>query len=189
MMRTEVGKGFLLNSAAMPTGERVTATAVRAVGQELEQVLGGAFSAIARDMMVPIVQRAMFLMLDAGDIDDRLAAEFTGDAKLSVDIVTGLQALSRENELTKLLQMGEMVRNLPEQAAANFKRDAYAEEAVMEQQKQQQAAAMQDQSGQQVGGAVANAAGAAAAQDIQQTGGQGIANAAEAMNVAPMAAQ
>ena len=203
MMRNEVGKGFLLNSAAMPTGDRVTATAIRAVGQELEQVLGGAFSAIARDMMVPIVKRAMFLMIDEGDIDERLAKEFTPDGVLSVDIVTGLQALSRENDLTKLLQMGEMVRNLPEQAAANFRWDSYAqsliqalgfdsrnwvksEEEVMQEQQAQQMQQAQAQMAQQVGGAVANAAGAAAQQDIQETGGQGIAAAAEAMNVKPM---
>ena len=203
MMRSEVGKGFLLNSAAMPTGDRVTATAIRAVGQELEQVLGGAFSAIARDMMVPIVKRAMFLMIDMGDIDERLAKEFTSEGVLSVDIVTGLQALSRENDLTKLLQMGEMVRNLPEQAAANFRWDAYAgsliqalgfdsrnwvksEEEVAEEQQQKQMQELAAQSAQQVGGAVANAAGAAAQQDIQATGGQGIAAAAEAMNVKPM---
>lgn len=182
-MRAEVGKGFLLNSAAIPTGDRVTATAVRAIGQELEQVLGGAFSAIARDMMVPLVERCLFLMIAEGEVDERLAQEFTPDGLLSVDIITGLQALSRDQDLTKLLQMGEMVRNLPEQAAANFRWDEYAkslitalgfdsrnwvksEEEVMEQQRQAEMQKIAATGAEQIGGAAAQAAGAAVANQV-----------------------
>jgi len=201
MMRAEVGKGFLLDSASMPTGDRVTATAIRAIGQELENVLGGAFSAIARDLMVPIVRRTLYLMISDGEIDERLSKEFTEDGLLSIDIITGLQALSRDNDLSKLLQMGEMVRNLPEQAAANFKWDAYAssliqalgfdprnwvksEEEVKEEQAELEQQQMMAQMAQQVSGAVAGGVGAAAQQDIQETGGEGIAQAAAEMGLA-----
>ena len=63
ILRREIGRAFLLDSSSIPSGDRVTATAVRMIGQELEHVLGGAFSAIARDLMKPVVSRAVFLML------------------------------------------------------------------------------------------------------------------------------
>ena len=95
------------------------------IGSELETVLGGAFSSIARDMMKPIVERAVFLMIDQQLIDPRLAQQFSDEGVLSVEIITGLQALSRDSDLTKLIQMGEMVRNLPPESLATFKWDAY----------------------------------------------------------------
>lgn len=191
-MRKEVGQGFLLQTAAMPTGDRVTATAVRAVGNELETVLGGTFSAIARDFMVPIIKRTVYLMLENNEIDERMAAQFDEeDGVLNIEILTGLQSLSRESDITKLLQMGEMVRNLPPEAASSFKWDEYAralitslgfdpqnwvrsrEEIKAEQQamaKQQQQMEMQKIFAQNAAGAM----GAAAQQDLVNTGGQNI---------------
>ena len=64
-------------------------------------------------------------MIDQNLIDSRLADQFAEDGVLSVEIVTGLQALSRDSDLTKLIQMGEMVRNLPPESLATFKWDAY----------------------------------------------------------------
>ena len=195
VLRRVIGQAFLLDSASMPQGERVTATAVRMIGQELENVLGGAFSAIARDLMRPIVERAIFLMLADGSVDDRLSTMFDEEGLLDVEIVTGLQALSRDSDLQKLMQMGEMVRNLPEQAAGMFKWDQYgralitslgfspdawikSEEQVQQEQMamQQQQMAMQQQQQAQMGMQEAVTQGAAemAMQDIQQTGGQGI---------------
>ena len=55
-MRREL-QSFLMQGAAIPQGDRVTATAVRVSGQELEQVLGGVFSSIARELLAPIVRR------------------------------------------------------------------------------------------------------------------------------------
>lgn len=126
-MRQEVGRAFLMSGAAIPQGDRVTATAVRMVGEELEQVLGGVFSSIARDLLQPIVRRTFYLMVDGDEVDPRLKQQFESDeGVLSVDIVTGLQALSRESDRERLMQMGEMVRNLPPEAVNNFRWDAYA---------------------------------------------------------------
>jgi len=203
ILRGEIGRAFLLDSASIPQGERVTATAVRMVGQELENVLGGAFSAIARDLMKPIVARTVFIMTSNGDVDDRIRELFmTDEGVLNVAIVTGLQALSRDSDLQKLMQMGEMVRNLPEPAVATFRWDAYgkalitslgfdsshwikSEEDVKQEQmeQQQQMAQMQSQQQQQAQGQqmVNNVAQAAAMQDLEQTGGQGIQQALQQM--------
>ena len=42
-MRREVGAAFLLGSAGIRQADRVTATEVRMLGMEIENVLGGAF--------------------------------------------------------------------------------------------------------------------------------------------------
>lgn len=193
-MRKEVGQGFLLQTASMPTGERVTATAIRAVGNELETVLGGTFSSIARDLMAPVVKRAVYLMQQAGEIDPAMEKQFDEEEGiLNIEIITGLQALSRESDLTKLLQLGEMVRNLPDGAAQSFKWDEYArsvilalgfdpnnwvksEEQVMEMQQQmQQAQAQQQQQAQMqqiLGSQVADVAGHAAKKSVDD--GEGL---------------
>ena len=199
-LRREVGNGFLLNSSAIPSGDRVTATAVRMIGQELEQVLGGAFSAISRNLLVPIVERTIFLMLDEGFVDDRLEQQFTEEGLLTVEIVTGLQSLSRDSDLQKLMQMGEMVRNLPEQAMAMFRWEvdgralitslgfdsnnwvkseeeiAEQKRAAQEEQQQQEAQSGMMQQAQQV-------AGQAAQQDLQENDGQGMAQIAQQMGL------
>jgi len=198
LMRREIGQAFLMSSSAIPSGDRVTATAVRMIGSELETVLGGAFSAIARDLMEPIVKRTVFLMIENEELDQRMYEQFfDSDGTLTVEVITGLQALSRDTDLQKLMQMGEMVRNLPEQAAASFKWEEYARalitslgfdarnwvrsaEDVQREQMQQQQMMMQQQAmqagGQAVAGTLGNLAMSAGQQDLAQNGGQGILN-------------
>jgi len=199
-MRQQLGQAFLMDSASMPKGERVTATAVRMIGQELEHVLGGAFSAIARSLMHPIISRSIFLMLASGEIDPRMSEEFTEDGDLTIEIVTGLQALSRDSDLQKLMQMGEMVRNLPPQASSTFRWDEYgralitalgfnaenwvkSEDIVRDEQMQQaeHATAMQTQAQNQamMSQMVGQGMQQAAMQDMEQTGGEGIAEVLE----------
>ena len=198
LMRREIGQAFLMSSSAIPSGDRVTATAVRLIGSELETVLGGAFSAIARDLMEPIVKRTVFLMIDGKELDNRMYEQFFDkDGTLSIEVITGLQALSRDTDLQKLMQMGEMVRNLPPEAYSAFKWDEYARalitslgfdarnwvksnEEIQAAQMQQQQMMMQQQAAQQANTATAGAAGNimanAANMDLQQNGGQGILN-------------
>ena len=185
-MRREVGNAFLLGSAGVRQADRVTATEVRMLGMEIENVLGGAFSAIARSLLEPIVRRTINLMIREEEIDERLAAEFMDNGQLTINIVTGLQALSRDSDLTKLMQMGEMVRNLPPEAIQHFRWDQYGialiaslgfdprnwvrneqETDQRQMDQQQQAAEMQAQ--QAVAMGAAQGAGAGAGQ-VAQTG-------------------
>jgi uncharacterized protein YcbK (DUF882 family) len=185
-MRREVGNAFLLGSAGIRSAERVTATEVRMLGMEIENVLGGAFSAIARSLLDPIVRRTISLMLRNGEMDERLAEEFTKNGKLSVSIVTGLQALSRDSDLTKLMQLGEMVRNLPPEAIQHFRWDQYGialisslgfdprswvrnEQETDQRQMDMQQKAMEMQAQQAIAMGAAQGAGAGAGQ-VAQTG-------------------
>lgn len=191
-LRKEVGQGFLLQTASMPTGDRVTATAVRAVGNELETILGGTFSAIARDFMVPLIRRTIYLMIENNEIDQRMAQQFDAqNGILNIEILTGLQSLSRESDITKLLQMGEMVRNLPPEAASSFKWEAYARalitsmgfdannwvrsaEEIQAQQQQLMKQKQQIEQQNMFAQGAANAMSGAAQEDLTATGGQNI---------------
>lgn len=180
-LRMIIAKAFLNDGGQIRDAERVTAAEVRMVGQQLESVLGGAFSSIARDMMAPLVRRAVFLMIENDELDPRLASEFTEDGQLAVDIVTGLQALSRDSDLQKLMQLGEMVRNLPEQAAAMFRWEEYGKSLVSalgfdprnwvkqeEEVQQQKVSQAQQEAGIQAGaGAAQQVMGGAAEQMMQ----------------------
>jgi hypothetical protein len=184
-MRREIGQAFLMTGQAIPSGDRVTATAVRMIGSELETVLGGAFSSIARTLMEPIINRCIVQMLDQELLDPALEEQFFAeDGTISLKIVTGLQALSRDSDLQKLMQMGEMVRNLPPDAVQTFKWDAYASQLITclgfdprqwvkspEEIQEQQAMMAKQQTAQQTAGAVgqslAGAAGQAASTALQ----------------------
>lgn len=208
MMRKEIGEAFLMNRGSIRNAERVTATEVRMIGQELEQVLGGAFSSIAKDLLIPLIKRTLYLMVEAGDIDERLAGDFFDDSgRLTLDIITGLQALSRDTELQKLMQMGEMVRNLPQEATQHFKFEEYGralisalgfdptnwvkapEELEAENQKkmqEQQQAQIVGSAGQGIAQGVGQAAGAATEQMAPQVMEQIMAGGGAPVQGGPM---
>jgi hypothetical protein len=121
-----------------------------------------------------------------------MAQQFDEDnGILNIEILTGLQSLSRESDITKLLQMGEMIRNLPPEAASSFKWESYARALItsmgfdannwvrsaeeIKQEKMEMAKAQQQMEMQKMfAGAAANAMGGAAQQDLINTGGENI---------------
>lgn len=108
-LRKEIATAFLMMGQSLPSGERVTATAIRAIASEIESETGGGFSSFTRQALPMIVKRALIVMFEDGTLDESLKQLFFDeDEDLIVQIVTGLQALSRETELNKLLQLGEI---------------------------------------------------------------------------------
>ena len=198
-MRNEVSKQFLINGGSIRDAERVTAAEVRMVGQELEQVLGGAFSAIARELISPIIRRAFFLMVESGEIDPKLADTLNEGGLLNAEVVTGLQAFSRDADLANLMQMGSMVQSLPQPAQERFNWEAYANTLVSslgfdprawvksdEQLASEKQAQQQQQMMQQAEQQVIESAGQAVNQDITQNGGAGVAAAMQGGMMPPM---
>lgn len=87
-----IGRGFLLGSAVTRQAERVTAEEIRMQAEELETSLGGAYSRIAVDLQTPL---AYYLLR-------KINFKMNGKAITPV-IVTGLDALSRNGDLTNLM--------------------------------------------------------------------------------------
>lgn len=128
MKEGTLGHTFLLNSAVQPQGERVTATQVKLIAQELEQALGGVFSDVSRDLQIPLVRRFMAQMLRDGLLipdNDEAAQEFLTaleepDGILSIKVKSGLEALNREVENEKMGEIMKVAVQLPEAAQQAF---------------------------------------------------------------------
>ena len=88
---------FLLNSAIQRDAERVTAEEIRYMAQELESTLGGLYSILSIEFQLPYVKVKMFQM----EREKRLPALPKG--VVTPTIITGLEALGRGNDRTKLL--------------------------------------------------------------------------------------
>lgn len=101
---------FLLNSAVQRSGERVTAEEIRYMANELESALGGIYSILSQEFQLPLVKRIMFQM----ERQKKLPA--LPEGTVEPVIVTGLEALGRGNDLTKLnmfFQAAVQIAQLP----------------------------------------------------------------------------
>lgn len=114
-----IGRGFLMGSAVVRDAERVTAEEVRMQAMELESAFGGVYSALAPSMQEPTA----LWMLDNADLA-------VAGSDLSVVIVTGLDALSRNGDLENLklgiATLGGLV-NVPDPLIARIKWQAISD--------------------------------------------------------------
>lgn len=109
-MRQELAAAFLMRSNATRDAERVTATEVRLVAQELEGALGGTYSTLSQEMMSRRVRRLIFQMQAQSQLP-----EWPKDTVEPV-ILTGLEALGREAQVQNVAAALQMVQAFPEQA-------------------------------------------------------------------------
>lgn len=91
-----LGHAFLLNTAVQRNGERVTATEIRAMLEELESSLGGTYSTLAGEFQMPLVKQVMARMTRQGRFP-RLPKDV-----VRPHIITGVQALGRGQDLMRL---------------------------------------------------------------------------------------
>lgn len=105
----QLGRTFLLQSSVQRTGDRVTATEIREVAQELDQTLGGIFSGLARDIQIPIVRRTLVLMGRDKLIPKEILKLVDGKGPLNLKVRTGLEALNREVTNSQLAQWAATV--------------------------------------------------------------------------------
>ena len=95
----ELSYAFLLNSAIQRSGERVTATEIRAMAQELEATQAGIWSTLAREMQLPIVKRIETILEKKGEI-----TQLPKDV-VEPTVIGGLAALGRDAETNKLREL------------------------------------------------------------------------------------
>lgn len=105
-LKQELSFAFLLNTAVQRAGERVTAEEIRYMANELESSLGGVYSTLSQEFQLPLVQRVMFQMERQGKLPTLPA----GVVKPA--ITTGIEAIGRGNDLTKLQQFMQAVEAL-----------------------------------------------------------------------------
>lgn len=114
-LKTDLAYSFLLNSAIQRNGERVTAEEIRTMVQELESSLGGVYSVLSQDLQLPLAQRLMAQMAS----QKRLP--ILPKKIVKPTIATGVEALGRGNDLSKLDQfIGEIGQQMGPQVLAQY---------------------------------------------------------------------
>jgi len=109
----QLGRVFLLNSSIQRQAERVTATEIRMMAEELDQSLGGVFSGIASSIQIPIVKRTVILMAKDKLLPPEIVRLIDRDGLLSLKVRTGLEALNREIEASLLAQWLQLAGSNP----------------------------------------------------------------------------
>lgn len=94
---------FLMNTAIQRQAERVTAEEIRFMAQELEQALGGFYSIMSVELQLPYVKIKMDTLQRKGKLPKM------PEGAVRPSIVTGIQALGRGNDRTKLVQFVQTV--------------------------------------------------------------------------------
>lgn len=109
-IKEDLSAAFLMNSSLTRNAERVTATEIRAMAQELETVLGGVYSLLSVELQLPLVHVVLGRLQQEGKMP-----EFP-DNTLKPQVLTGIAALGRSQELDKLRLFLEILMPLGEQA-------------------------------------------------------------------------
>lgn len=124
-VENKISEAFLMISPSTNAGrDRVTATENRLNAQQLEQGLSGFISQAANDIQIPLVFNRLEDMQKQNPDDEQLEAlrEVLEQNAIGVQIKTGLDALGRELDHARLLEVAELaVRMPPEgQITVNF---------------------------------------------------------------------
>jgi len=101
-LEKRIGRAFMVTSSIQRDAERVTAEEIRQLVSDLEDTLGGAFSILAQEFQLPYVKRRIAIMQKRGDLPQLPSDEITPS------IVTGLEAIGRNQELNKAVQWARL---------------------------------------------------------------------------------
>lgn len=116
---------FLMNSSLTRQAERVTATEIRAMAQELETVLGGVYALLATEFQLPLVEIELAQLQRTGRLPE------LPDGFMKPKILTGIAALGRTQELDKLRILLEYLQPFgPEVLSENMEIDEYIKRVV-----------------------------------------------------------
>lgn len=127
-LELRLSHAFMLQSGTVRNAERVTAEEIRAMAQELENVLGGVYTVMSAELQLPLIQRLLYALEREGEAPSL-------PESVQPTIVTGFEALGRNHAANKLRRfladlrenLGEafVTRNLNGQEVANRLADNY----------------------------------------------------------------
>lgn len=120
-IQQRLAQAFLLTSSVTRDAERVTAEEIRLMAGELEDALGGVYSILAQEFQLPFVKRLMFQLEMKGKLPS------LPPDSVRPSIVTGMEALGRGHDLTRLLTFARILKEAlsPEAIARNLKEEDF----------------------------------------------------------------
>ena len=98
---TRLEMAFGVRTSIQRSGERVTAEEIRYLAQELEDTLGGIYSILAEDLLLPLVRRIMDRLTRAHRLPD------LPPGLIKPRIVVGVAALGRGQDMQKLIEWAQ----------------------------------------------------------------------------------
>lgn len=114
-----LANAFLLNDSLQRQAERVTATEIRLMAQELEDALGGVYSVLSQELQYPLALRILTQLPSL-------------PKEVEPTIVTGFEALGRGHDLQKLGGLMEFLAPLgPEAVQTWLQMDDYIARACI----------------------------------------------------------
>jgi len=169
LYKDRLGKAFLDEADAQPRGERVTATQIARIAEEIQGRMGSVSSSIIDMQQVPLIERTEFMM----ERDDLIEAE----DEQAYDITThsGFAALSEYRKADDLLEFGTIAAQMGPEALGKVDLGVLADlfrryrgiyepglmksdEKLAEEQAQQTNAAIESAAGQKAVDVIGNAA-------------------------------
>lgn len=106
-LKQELAAAFLMNSGIQRDAERVTAYEIRKLAEELEGTLGGVYSMLASDMQLFRLKRLLLQMQDNAQLPD------FPDGVVEPTILTGIEALGREQDVQRVATALQFLNGLP----------------------------------------------------------------------------
>jgi hypothetical protein len=102
-LELRLSHAFMLQSGTVRQAERVTAEEIRAMAQELENVLGGVYTVLSAEFQLPLIRRILYVLVRQGEAPEL-------PKTVQPTIVTGFEAMGRNHSANKLrMWMGDMV--------------------------------------------------------------------------------
>jgi len=95
-IRERLSYAFLLAESTIRNAERVTAEEIRLTTAAVERQLGGIYSILSQEFQLPLIRRLMSVMTKANKLPK------VPDEYVQPLVTTGIDALGRGNDLTKL---------------------------------------------------------------------------------------
>lgn len=123
-IRKDLGAAMLLESETQPRGERVTATQIQRIAMELEGTFGGVYAPIADCQQVPLLERTIWQM-ERDNIIPKLPKN-----TVELRVLTGMEALSREIDAAKLMDVTQMVAALGPEAVQKLNLDVLVDTLI-----------------------------------------------------------
>ena len=173
----EVSQAFLMGAATVRDSERTTAFEVRRMTEELEGTLGGVYSQLNADMQQARLGRLVTQMKRNSQLPD------WPDGMVEPVILTGLEALGREQDITRVQTALQFLQGMPPETLTyvkfsellgkafyglNLPDAVRSEQEVQQIKKQEQQQQTMQQGAQAMAGAAGQGVGAQAAAAMAQ---------------------
>jgi len=119
----EISQAFLMSGSGVRDSERTTAFEIRKLTEELESTLGGVYSQLNQDMQQARLKRLVNQMKTNGQLPD------WPDDMIEPVILTGLEALGREQDVNRVQVALQFIQGLPPELVSYVKMDVLLSKA------------------------------------------------------------